>query len=63
MDFELVIERFEERILGFGEVVVVEKYISSRLFLVLDGRSARFSRFSLFSPTCIASFLTGGGRG
>ena len=56
-------ERFKERILGFGEVVVVEKYISSRLFLVLDGRSARFSRFSLFSPTCIASFLTGGGRG
>ena len=36
MEFELVIERieegylerFEERILGFGEVVVVERYIS-----------------------------------
>ncbi|MFQ6630836.1 hypothetical protein Gotur_009093 [Gossypium turneri] len=48
MEFELVIERFEEgylerfegRILGFGEVVVVERYISSHLFLVLDGRSA-----------------------
>ncbi len=53
MEFELVIERieegylerFEERILGFGEVVVVERYISSHLFIVLNGRSARFSRF------------------
>ena len=62
MEFELVIERikegylerFEERILGFGEVVV-ESYISSHLFLILDGRSARLSRFSLLSPTCIAS--------
>ena len=63
MEFELVIERieegyskqFEERILGFGEVVVVERYISSHLFIVLDGRSARFSRFSSLSPTYIAS--------
>ncbi|MFQ6634532.1 hypothetical protein Gotur_012265 [Gossypium turneri] len=67
MEFELVIERikegylerFEERLLGFGEVVVVERYISSHLFLVLDGRSARFSRFSSLSPTCIASIPKG----
>ncbi|MFQ6631608.1 hypothetical protein Gotur_009946 [Gossypium turneri] len=62
-EFKLVIERidegylerFEERILGFGEVVVMESYISSHLFLVLNGRSVRFSRFLSLSPTCIAS--------
>ena len=65
MEFELVVERigegylerFEERILGFAEVAIVERYISSHLFLVLDGRLARFSRFSSLSPTCIASIL------
>ncbi|MBA0857006.1 hypothetical protein Goshw_006115 [Gossypium schwendimanii] len=63
MEFELVIERidegylerFEERILGFGEVVVVGSYISSHLFLVVDGRSVMFSRFSSLSPTFIAT--------
>ncbi|MBA0872183.1 hypothetical protein Goshw_008692, partial [Gossypium schwendimanii] len=50
------LERFEEKILRFGEVVVVESYISSHLFLVLNGgRSARLSRYSSLSPTCIAS--------
>ncbi|MBA0858013.1 hypothetical protein Goshw_020286 [Gossypium schwendimanii] len=49
MEFELVIERiekgylerFEERVLGFGEVVVVESNISSHLFLVLNGGDRR----------------------
>ncbi|MFQ6643643.1 hypothetical protein Gotur_017457 [Gossypium turneri] len=64
MEFELVItridegylERFEERILGFGKGVVMESYIDpSHLFLVLNRRSARFLKFSSLSPTCIAS--------
>ncbi|MBA0846914.1 hypothetical protein Goshw_009327 [Gossypium schwendimanii] len=58
MEFGLVIERieegylerFEERILVFGEIVVVESYISSHLFLVLEEKIGEvFKVFFTFS--------------
>ncbi|MBA0876314.1 hypothetical protein Goshw_015338 [Gossypium schwendimanii] len=58
------LERFEERILGFGEVVVVESYKSSHLFLVLNGGDRRgFQGIRHFLQLALLPFLTGGGRG
>ena len=62
---EVYLERSEDRILGFGEVVVVESYISSNLFLVLNigGDRRGFQGIRHFLQPALLPFLTGGGRG
>ncbi|PPD99384.1 hypothetical protein GOBAR_DD03586 [Gossypium barbadense] len=71
MEFELVIERieegylerFEERVLGFGEVVVVERlYIIA--FVPCSGWGDRqgFQGIRRFLQHALLPFLTGGGR-
>ncbi|MBA0880485.1 hypothetical protein Goshw_027759, partial [Gossypium schwendimanii] len=58
------LERFEERILGFGEAVVVESYIYHLICSLFSiGDRQGLQGFRCFLQPALLQFLTAGGRG